>query len=275
MAYDTSRGCGPDASRMTDAPAETDVQPAQSQLALLTTGSRHAAGILDALERRGLTPDLVVIQQPRGQAMLGQVRTSLRRRGVRATAAAVMRALSARLRPSREPWRGAAFYASRARRVATVTALASDEAADVLRASRPKLVLLGGAPILPAAVLEVPSLGVLNAHPGLLPRYRGVDVVGRAVLDGGPVGATIHFVDAGIDTGRIVSRIEVPIAAGDSLDSLQQRVEAAGADGLADAAARLLRDGHIETETQAERHPLSRRLARHERREIRARLRAG
>jgi len=50
-------------------------------------------------------------------------------------------------------------------------------------------------------------LGILNAHIGILPRYRGRSVAEWSILQGDPVGVTVFFIDSGIDTGeRIVLR---------------------------------------------------------------------
>lgn len=60
--------------------------------------------------------------------------------------------------------------------------------------------------ILRAPVLSQPRIGFLNAHPGLLPEYRGVDPVCWSLHRGDPQGATVHFMDEGIDTGPILLR---------------------------------------------------------------------
>jgi methionyl-tRNA formyltransferase len=240
---------------------------------MLTTGSRHAAGILDALDERGIRLDGIVVERPRGGQLVARLRDARRRRGLRATLGAIARRLAARLHPGAEPWRRPEYYRDRADRLVLVGSLPADETIDALDALRPDVLILGGAPILPDAVLEHARLGVLNAHPGLLPRYRGVDVVAHALLNGDPVGATVHFVDAGIDTGRIIDRVEVAPRPGDRLETLQERVETAGGAALADAVERLLRDGRLLAETQADRFPLCRRLPTERRRAAEAMLR--
>jgi methionyl-tRNA formyltransferase len=47
-------------------------------------------------------------------------------------------------------------------------------------------------------------LGILNAHIGILPKYRGRCVVEWSVLQGDPTGVTVFFIDSGIDTGRLI-----------------------------------------------------------------------
>jgi methionyl-tRNA formyltransferase len=58
----------------------------------------------------------------------------------------------------------------------------------------------------------VPRIGTLNAHMGILPRYRGMNVAEWTLFEGGPVGCSVHLVETGIDTGDIlcVRRVDVP-----------------------------------------------------------------
>jgi methionyl-tRNA formyltransferase len=59
--------------------------------------------------------------------------------------------------------------------------------------------------IYPAETIRCFRLGILNAHIGLLPKYRGRSVMEWSLLQGHPTGISVFFVDAGIDTGeRIV-----------------------------------------------------------------------
>lgn len=60
--------------------------------------------------------------------------------------------------------------------------------------------------IFKADILNHAKHGLLNAHPGYLPDYRGLDPVCWAVSRGDPQGATVHFMDEGIDTGPILIR---------------------------------------------------------------------
>lgn len=54
-------------------------------------------------------------------------------------------------------------------------------------------------------------LGILNAHIGILPGYRGRSVAEWSVLQGDPTGITVFFIDSGIDTGsRIILRVQIP-----------------------------------------------------------------
>jgi methionyl-tRNA formyltransferase len=100
--------------------------------------------------------------------------------------------------------------------------------------------------ILPQAVLDIPRLGALNIHASLLPRWRGAAPIERALLAGDPVtGVCIMRMDAGLDTGPVLLRQELPIAPGDTAGTLHDKLATLGArllvtalDGLARGALR-------------------------------------
>ena len=67
---------------------------------------------------------------------------------------------------------------------------------------------------IPPAALAVPRLGFLNLHPSLLPAYRGPQPLFWQLRDGAPTGATVHFMDEGLDTGDIAAQAAVPLPDG-------------------------------------------------------------
>lgn len=79
--------------------------------------------------------------------------------------------------------------------------------------------------IVPLKVLQIPSIGVLNLHPAYLPYNRGWHTPSWAILEGTPIGATIHFMDEGVDTGDIVHQRQLEISASDTADSLYARLK--------------------------------------------------
>jgi methionyl-tRNA formyltransferase len=95
---------------------------------------------------------------------------------------------------------------------------------ETLREYGPDLVVLGGTRIIRPPVLAVPSLGTINSHPGLLPRLRGSSSVGWALYKDLPVGATVHFVDARIDTGPVLLRRHLPVYRGERYEQIVRRV---------------------------------------------------
>ena len=69
---------------------------------------------------------------------------------------------------------------------------------------------------------------IVNIHPSLLPKYRGLDTHQRALDAGDQVsGCTVHLVTEEVDSGEILGQSRVPIEPGDSADRLAQRVLAA------------------------------------------------
>jgi len=91
------------------------------------------------------------------------------------------------------------------------------------------IVLVGWMRILsPWFVREFPKK-IINIHPSLLPKYPGIDLnVHQAVLDHDEKesGMTIHYVDEGMDTGEIILQKTVPVEAGETVESLKNKVQA-------------------------------------------------
>jgi methionyl-tRNA formyltransferase len=77
--------------------------------------------------------------------------------------------------------------------------------ADLVRSLSLDLLVNAGTPrILKAEILGAPSIGIVNCHPGLLPKFRGCTCVEWAVYLDEQVGNTVHFMNEGIDEGPIV-----------------------------------------------------------------------
>ena len=82
--------------------------------------------------------------------------------------------------------------------------------------------------ILGAAFLERFGGRVVNTHPALLPAFPGAHGVRDALAYGVRVtGATLHVVDAGVDTGPIIAQVAVDVETGDDESSLHERIKVA------------------------------------------------
>ena len=69
---------------------------------------------------------------------------------------------------------------------------------------------------------------IINIHPSLLPKYRGLDTHARALAAGDKVaGCSVHVVTEELDAGEVLGQAEVPVEDGDSVSSLEARVLAA------------------------------------------------
>jgi phosphoribosylglycinamide formyltransferase 1 len=100
------------------------------------------------------------------------------------------------------------------------------ELGAALRGTRPDLICLAGyMRILSAEFVSRWPLRILNIHPSLLPSFPGLHAQEQAVRYGVRVsGATVHFVDAGTDTGPIVGQSAIPVLDGEDAGSLAARL---------------------------------------------------
>lgn len=106
--------------------------------------------------------------------------------------------------------------------------------------------------ILPKAVLEIPRHGCLNIHASLLPRWRGAAPIQRAILAGDETtGITIMQMDAGLDTGDMLYKVQTPVLADDTAQSLHDRLSELGADALLHVIDQIIR-GTLQPEAQDE-----------------------
>jgi len=92
-------------------------------------------------------------------------------------------------------------------------------------AHRPDLVVSAGfMRILPADFVS--RFPTINSHPALLPEFPGAHAVRDALAAGVSItGTTVHWVDAGVDTGPVITQMQVPVLAGDDEASLHERIK--------------------------------------------------
>lgn len=97
---------------------------------------------------------------------------------------------------------------------------------EALRASGVEVVALAGyMRLLTPWLVDQWAGRMLNIHPSLLPKYPGLDTHARAIEAGdAEAGCTVHLVTEGVDEGPALAQAAVPIVAGDTPESLAQRV---------------------------------------------------
>jgi methionyl-tRNA formyltransferase len=110
----------------------------------------------------------------------------------------------------------------------------SEEFLEELRALQPDLIVVAAyGQILPQSVLDLPRFGCLNVHTSLLPKYRGAAPIQWAILNGdAETGVTIMKMNAGLDTGDILTQATTPIRPEDNSETLHDRLARMGADLL-------------------------------------------
>ena len=100
-----------------------------------------------------------------------------------------------------------------------------DKMIELFKAWRVDLIVLAGY----MRVIKNPSAfpaPMINVHPSLLPKYKGLDVVERAMEAGETVtGCTVHYVTEELDGGTIIAQQEVPILPDDTLESLTKAIQ--------------------------------------------------
>lgn len=105
---------------------------------------------------------------------------------------------------------------------------------DQIRAFSPELLVVAAyGQILPQALLDIPKHGSLNVHASLLPKHRGAAPIQWSLIEGDrETGVTIMKMDAGLDTGPMLSRRSTPISESDTGQTLHDRLAQVGADLL-------------------------------------------
>ncbi|MEN9923672.1 MAG: hypothetical protein RIS09_1186 [Actinomycetota bacterium] len=99
--------------------------------------------------------------------------------------------------------------------------------AEVLTSLEPDLVVSAGfMKIIGEPVISLFKNRIINTHPALLPLYPGSHAVRDALkAHASTTGATVHYIDAGMDTGEIIAQREVAVMPGDSVETLHERIK--------------------------------------------------
>jgi methionyl-tRNA formyltransferase len=120
--------------------------------------------------------------------------------------------------------------------------------------------------ILPQEVLDIAPLGCINIHASLLPRWRGAAPIHRAIEAGdAQTGITLMQMDAGLDTGAMISEIRTPISANDTTATLHDRLAKEGAKLIVEALVELERNGKLASTSQpAEGVTYAEKIGKHE-----------
>lgn len=111
----------------------------------------------------------------------------------------------------------------------------------VMRRFEPDVVLVFGTGLLKRPMIDSFPGRIINIHLGLSPYYRGAGTNFWPLVNGEPeyCGATIHFLDAGVDTGPIIAHVRPDIRAGDGPHDIGNKAIVAAARALGDAALAL------------------------------------
>ncbi|MFC2008823.1 formyl transferase [Chloroflexota bacterium] len=235
------------------------------RIVVLTYPCAKTLHLLTALADGGFAAEAVVVQQ---RSLLHRADRLARRFGIRSTLSIAVQRLKTEFTagPSQNPHR-IDTYRANTHDLILVRDLNSDETMAALERLAPDIGVVGCAGILRPAVFQSFRLGILNIHPGITPHYRGRSPLEWAVLEETQPGVTLHFIDAGVDTGPVVEQREVPVRPEDDFDSLYGRAYDVGIELLVNCLRTLARGDSLASVSQdwkhtRLRHSMPRRLRR-------------
>ncbi len=98
---------------------------------------------------------------------------------------------------------------------------------DVMRAWRVDLIILAGwMRIITPKLIEAYPNKIINLHPSLLPKYKGLHAIEQAMESGDNItGVSVHFVNEELDGGEIILQEEVPILPKDTVETLTKAIQ--------------------------------------------------
>ncbi|TCP07296.1 methionyl-tRNA formyltransferase [Uruburuella suis] len=179
---------------------------------------------------------------------------------LRAIAAAGFEILLVLTQPDRPKGRGMQLQASPVKQaalelglaIAQPTSLRHEEAQALLRAQNADVMVVAAyGLILPQAVLDTPAHGCLNIHASLLPRWRGAAPIQRAIEAGdAETGVCIMQMDAGLDTGAVVSTHRYAIKNTDTATDVHDALADLGAQAIVADLQQLQQTGRLNASPQ-------------------------
>lgn len=190
--------------------------------------SRKVPQLLEAWSRFGFVPEAVVISEEPALSLRRRILRRLGQRGLKGAPLPAPASTAAPAGPSDSaatPETPADYCKRHGIQVVKVGSLTSKEAVRAVEALAPDIAVHAGAGILRKEILDVPRLGTLNAHMGLLPYHRGVNVTEWALFNGEEAGCSVHLIDPGIDTGRILCTRKVDVSGAASVADARKLVD--------------------------------------------------
>jgi methionyl-tRNA formyltransferase len=197
---------------------------------LATPRSRKCVRIVESMAKLGVKPAAIVVEQVPDAPIASRLRRLLREEGLsyltRKFGGSAPSAAPTSMAPD-GPSDVAALAREHGIELVATGKLDSPAALEAVRATRPDVLVCAGAGILRKPLLELARLGTINAHMGLLPFYRGMNVAEWAALCHDAIGVTVHCVDTGVDTGDILLTARVDGATAKSIAEMRERCDAA------------------------------------------------
>jgi methionyl-tRNA formyltransferase len=130
--------------------------------------------------------------------------------------------------------------------------LNSEEFVSFIGEIGPDIIAVLGSSVIKPKIISIPSVAMINLHSGLSPYYRGVWSYGWPIVNDEPeyIGATVHHVNAGIDTGDIIYQTRPRLDESDDLNTIFLKVIAEGIELVCDTVEQIQRAGWIRSYRQ-------------------------
>lgn len=125
-----------------------------------------------------------------------------------------------------------------------VDSINSKNTVDYVRSHELDLLINASGGIFRAPIINALRIGILNAHMGCLPAFRGMNVLEWSLFYNQKIGVTLHFIDQGIDTGDILMFKEIPVEEGDNISGLRAKSTPISVDLVAECI-QLLKQGNM------------------------------
>jgi hypothetical protein len=128
----------------------------------------------------------------------------------------------------------------------------SPDFAAFLRSIEPDIIAVLGSSVVKPDIIDIPSIGCINLHSGLSPYYRGTWSYGWPIVNDEPeyIGATVHCIDPGIDTGDVLFQTKPSLEGTDDLNSIFLKVITEGMELMVKALQVILDKGTAERHEQ-------------------------
>jgi folate-dependent phosphoribosylglycinamide formyltransferase PurN len=115
----------------------------------------------------------------------------------------------------------------------------SSKAIEIIKMKQLDILINAGRGIFKSDIINTLNIGILNAHMGFLPDFRGMNVLEWSLFYGRTIGVTLHFIARGIDTGDILLFKEIPIEPGDCISDLREKSSMISVDLIIEGIHRL------------------------------------
>jgi len=219
--------------------------------------------------------EAIFIENPSPQEYVKKVKRALKQMRLIETAKSIFKKLIKILAPrTKEEWFSNDFYYSYSNKVYIVDNFNGKQCEQLLVEIEPDIIVLGGSRIIRKNIIKIPKIGILNVHPGLLPKYRGVDVIPWPIYNEDDIGVTVHFVDKGVDTGGIVMQKVINVEEDDTIDSLRKNAQIVTGELMTKTILKIIESGHIQVIPQSKQdgkqyYKMPKRLLRETERKLR------